>query len=204
MEAYRGYMEKRSIRLALISLALLSPLASAVGQQVSFVVQVENSVATVETQNLSIDFGNDLFSDANSDMMSDMESMDAFENISCFTVVASENIPVIITASMEEVERSSNNSNEVMIEVGYINDGGECPNTSEISKEVSIPFDDGRATFHLDENLLLIRDMPNPPRIVKSFLTLNTVIRPPESSISIPRELMKRYEGNFNITIEYL
>lgn len=197
-------MKITTITIALISIALFAPRPTAVGQQVSFVVQVENSVATVETQNLSIDFGNDLFSDANSDMMSDMESMGGFENISCFTVVASENIPVIITASMEEVERSSNNSNEVMIEVGYINDGGECPNTSEISKEVSIPFDDGRATFHLDENLLLVRDMPNPPRIVKSFLTLNTVIRPPESSISIPRELMKRYEGNFNITIEYL
>jgi len=189
------------VPVVLIHLVLLSPVASVVGQQVSFVVQVENSVATVETQNLSIDFGNDIFSDANSDMMS---NMDVFENISCFTVVASENIPVIITTTMEEIERSSNNSNEVMIEVGYINDGGECPNTSEISKEVSIPFEDGRASFHLDENLLLIRDMPNPPRIVKSFLTLNTVIRPPESSISVPRELMKRYEGNFNITIEYL
>ena len=197
-------MKIPTITIALISLALFAPRATAVGQLVSFVVQVENSVATVETQNLSIDFGNDLFSNANSDMMSDMESMGEFENLSCLTVVASENIPVIITASMEEIERSSNNSNEVMIKVGYINEGGECPNTSEISKEVSIPFDDGRATFHLDENLLLIRDMPNPPRIVKSFLTLNTVIRPPESSISIPRELMKRYEGNFNITIEYL
>lgn len=183
---------------------MMSDASLLVAQQVSFVVQVENSVATVETQNLSIDFGNNIFDRADADVMSSMDSMDGFENISCFTVVASENIPVIITTDIEEVERSSNNSNEVMIEVGYINDGGECPNTSEISKEVSIPFVEGRATFQLEENLLLVRDMPNPPRIVKSFLTLNTVIRPPESSISVPRELMKRYEGNFKITIEYL
>lgn len=186
----------------ILEMTLVTSILNA--QQVSFVVQVENSVATVETQNLSIDFGNDIFDRADADVMSNMDDIDGFEAISCFTVVASENIPVIITTEMEEIERSSNNSNEVKIEVGYINDGGECPNTSKISKEVSIPFVRDKATFHLEENLLLVRDMPNPPRIVKSFLTLNTIIKAPKSSISVPRELMKRYEGNFKITIEYL
>ena len=46
--------------------------------------------------------------------------------------------------------------------------------------------------------------MANPPRIVKSFVTLNTQIKPPDESISATRELMKRYEADFSITIEYL
>lgn len=171
-------------------------------QQVSFVIQVENSVATVETEPLSIDFGNDMFSDAQAVEMG--ESMDMFQNISCFTVVASENIPVIVTTSLDEKERSANNSNDIDIEVGYVNDGGECPGSPEISKELSVPFVDNTAYFHLNENLLLVRDMLNPPRIVKSFVTLNTQIEPPQGSISVPRELMKRYEADFSITIEYL
>ena len=171
-------------------------------QQVSFVIQVENSVATVETEPLSIDFDNELFSE--DENVSNVETMNLFENISCFTVVASENIPVIVTTRFEELERSANNSNDVKIEVGYINDGGECPNSTEISKELSIPFMNNKAFFHLDENLLLVRDMANPPRIVKSFVTLNTQIKPPDESISATRELMKRYEADFSITIEYL
>lgn len=171
-------------------------------QQISFVIQVENSVATVETEPLSIDFGNDLFSDAEAVSMG--ESMDMFQDISCFTVVASENIPVIVTTTLEEKARSANNSNNIDIEVGYVNDGGECPGSPEIAQEISIPFQDNSAFFYLNENLLLVRDMLNPPRVVKSFVTLNTQIEPPKGSISVPRELMKRYEADFSITIEYL
>ncbi len=188
------------VRLMAVILVIGAGQASLKAQQVSFVIQVENSEATVETKPLSIDFGIDL----ETEKLAEMEKMEMYEEISCFTLVASENIPVIVTTSFVELERSANNSNEVIIDLGYINDGGECPNSTEVSKELSIPFTNGTAFFHLNENLLLMRDMVNPPRVVKSFVTLNTQIKPPKASISTPRELMKRFNADFSITIEYL
>ena len=185
------------VRLMAVILVIGAGQALLKAQQVSFVIQVENSVATVETTPLSIDFGIDLETEK-------LAEMEMYEEISCFTLVASENIPVIVTTSFVELERSANNSNEVIIDLGYINDGGECPNSNEVSKELSRPFTNGTAFFHLNENLLLMRDMVNPPRVVKSFVTLNTQIKPPKASISTPRELMKRFNADFSITIEYL
>lgn len=124
----------------------------------------------------------------------------------CIRITSKENVPVIVKTKLTELKRSYDNKNTPTIEPRYINDGGECPVTSEMVDRVSGEFVNGIARFRLQNILRQAKNLPDFDGKVMGLVTFlgNKRYENPLNENEVDKENEQEYEGVFTIDIEYL
>lgn len=187
--------------LGVLVLLFLCGSSSLQAQLVRFVVEVEGKPSRIEAD--PINFNSTTDDNAMKDANGNISGM---QTVGCITIVSKENTSVIVDANFSEIMRSYDNKTKVEIETRYINDGGECPTSPDMVKQVGGVFERGRATFPLHKAAKSIRNMPEMKGEVKSYITF-LGLQKFEKSLSEEEMLQvteQEYEGIFTIEIEYI
>lgn len=130
-------------------------------QMVRFVVNVDKSFNAGGQPDLNIKNGLMLFKSGDTDIKRKLTDFSG-----CIPITAKENIPVIIRTGMITAKADSN----MRMVSRYINNGSECPDNAKQLYEVSSPFTDGEAVFHLHAFNTPVRSIPEVENQLWSYL----------------------------------
>lgn len=150
----------------------------------------------------------------------------------CIAIGAPENIPVLVSVSIEDEYLPAGQSRPFTLEKGYINDRGACPADTEMARRIYRPFAAGESvSFTLSSEPLTRRSTANGRNLFfTAYIFLNTTLlydmmagtaaasasadaaaRATEAEALIPtatgagaRRHIMRYQGRYVLDITYL
>lgn len=164
-------------------------------QIVRFIVNVDKSQVSEQEVSINDDTGKLRTTTADVDRKSRDRSS------GCLIMASRENVMVLVRTSMNPEETDS----MLTVESRYINNEGGCPDTPNQQYEVSSPFKDGQATFHLNQLQTPKRSIPGIRKEIVSYLTILGYRTPGKW---MKAGSIKKSEGEtgieFTVEIEYL